>query len=285
MPGGGSSTRPPKSSQRTPSSRHTFTTSPTAFPSVDERSRVPSPVTTRSAERAWPAKSIRSSTTAAPETSLPPSDASAAPKPTGRTRAGQLGVRAQLRHPGEPRLELVHLLRSGALLRAERSRGASLPEQRVADVTEDLQVTAAQRFADDLEQPGSAVDRRRIAEPDEDRPRGLASDRHEHLAKAATRGLERVELRPARAGAAPPPRPPRRPPTRPPGRGSAPRPRGRAGPKQGLSSTRRRGSLRRPPPCFRRRPRQEAPPPRGRRRASRPPGPSPPRARTGRPCS
>src|SRR5215204_3076419 len=98
MPPGRSTTRPPKSAQRTPSPAQTPTTSPGALPNHVVRSTVPSPVTTRSAPSSRPRKPMRSRTRRAPSTSSAPSAASAAPRPPAAPDPGSSrnGARARL---------------------------------------------------------------------------------------------------------------------------------------------------------------------------------------------
>src|SRR6266511_3015545 len=87
----------------------------------------------------------------------------------GGTGAGQIGEGAKLVHPGEPRLELLDLLRRSALLRREGAGRSPLAEQGIPHVAEPPQHPALETVADDLPEPGPAVDRRRVAEADEER--------------------------------------------------------------------------------------------------------------------
>src|SRR5829696_4468187 len=89
--------RPPKSAQRTPTSRHTWTAVPEALPSSVPASTVPSPVTTTAAARARSRNPIRPSTSSAPETSSAPSAANAAPRPPAAPAPGTSATGRRLR--------------------------------------------------------------------------------------------------------------------------------------------------------------------------------------------
>ena len=286
MPGGGSSTRPPKSSQRTPSSRHTL---------HDLADRLP--LGRRAVERSLARDDEVGRASLAREVDPLEHD--------GRTRH-ELALRAtrapRRGHRPRPRRAAR---RTGRAPTSPASRASSSstcsgvapfcgPNARAAPRSPSSGLRTSQRtcrsrpLSDSPTTSSNPAPPSTVAvspSPTRIGPERLASDRHEQLAKAATRGLERVEL--ARPEPAQPDHLGRLDDRRPILEDEVARldRRGRADPKQALSATRRRGSLRRPPPCPRRRRRREARPPRGRRRASRPPGPSPPRPRTGRPCS
>ena len=146
----------------------------------------------------------------------------------------------------------------GALLRPEQPCGV---RERRPHVVEDRRRHG--QLAEHLAHPGSAVDRRAAAEPDEELPRARPGAPRERARRGLGSKLRADHARASRAEAARSPPLPRRRPDHPEGGAIAPGPAVRAG-------------RRRPPPATRRRARGEARRPsllRRRRRAARRPHP------------
>jgi hypothetical protein len=109
-----------------------------------------------------------------------------------RTGPRQLGG-GQLER-AQPRLQLLHLIRRGALLRAVDGGGAVGAQERVSDVQGSHQLGPCGQFAERLAKPGPAIRRRRAADADHDPPGTRVEGRPDQLPGAPGVGAQRLRV-------------------------------------------------------------------------------------------